>query len=139
MSETHIETKIEITPTLTTKLVAVQKRGGETVPFDAIKIYNAIKRAVDVTTELSNEQIISITQSVLDTLGAEFAERTPSVETIQDTVIRTLMDNGAYKTAESYIIYRQKRTEIRESMVDAVDIIEGYVGGSNWRIKEMRM
>ena len=40
------------------------------------------------------------------------------------------------KTAQAYIIYRQKRTEIRESMVDAVEIIDGYVGGSNWRIKE---
>ncbi|MBQ3038931.1 MAG: ribonucleoside triphosphate reductase, partial [Alphaproteobacteria bacterium] len=136
MSETQIETKIEFTPNFTTTLVAVQKRGGETVPFNAIKIYNAIKRAVDVTTELSNEQIAAITQSVLDTLAAEYVQRAPSVETIQDTVIRKLMDNGAYKTAESYIIYRQKRTEIRESMVDAVDIIEGYVGGSNWRIKE---
>ena len=88
MSETHIETKIEITPNFTTKLVAVQKRGGETVPFNAYKIFNAIKRAVDVTTELSNDQIASITQSVLDTLDEEFAQHTPSVETIQDTVIR---------------------------------------------------
>ena len=57
-------------------------------------------------------------------------------ENVQEAVIQSLMDGRAYKTAEAYIIYRQKRTEIRESMVDAVEVIEGYVGGSNWRIKE---
>ena len=136
MSETQNETKIQVIPTLTTRLVAVQKRGGETVPFDAKKIYNAIKRAVDVTTELTDERVATITQYVLNSLDEKFADKIPSVEAIQDVVIQTLMDARAYKTAEAYIIYRQKRTEIRESMVDAVDIIEGYVGGSNWRIKE---
>ena len=42
MSETQNEIKIQITPTLTTRLVAVQKRSGETVPFDAKKIYDAM-------------------------------------------------------------------------------------------------
>ena len=41
MAETQNEIKIQITPTLTTHLVAVQKRSGETVPFDAKKIYDA--------------------------------------------------------------------------------------------------
>jgi hypothetical protein len=40
MSETQNEIKIQITPTLTTRLVAVQKRSGETVPFDVKKIYH---------------------------------------------------------------------------------------------------
>ena len=136
MSETQNEIKIQITPTLTTRLVAVQKRSGETVPFDAKKIYEAIKKAVDVTTEISDVEIVQVTQEVLKRLDAKFADKTPSVENIQEVVIQTLMDSRAYKTAEAYIIYRQKRTEIRESMVDAVEVIEGYVGGSNWRIKE---
>ena len=136
MSETQNEITIQITPTLTTRLVAVQKRSGETVPFDAKKIYDAIKKAVAVTTEISDVEVVKITQDVLKRLDDKFADKTPTVENIQDVVIQTLMDNRAYKTAEAYIIYRQKRTEIRESMVDAVEVIEGYVGGSNWRIKE---
>ena len=136
MSETQNEIKIQITPTLTTHLVAVQKRSGETVPFDAKKIYDAIKKAVAVTTEISDVEVVQVTQEVLKRLDTKFADKTPSVENIQEIVIQTLMDSRAYKTAEAYIIYRQKRTEIRESMVDAVEIIDGYVGGSNWRIKE---
>ena len=135
MSETQNEIQIQITPTLTTRLVAVQKRSGETVPFDSKKIYEAIKKAVAVTTEISDVEVVKVTQDVLKRLDEKFAEKTPTVEAIQDVVIQALMDARAYKTAEAYIIYRQKRTEIRESMVDAVDIIEGYVGGSNWRMQ----
>lgn len=130
------ETNIQIIPALTTKLVAVQKRSGETVPFDARKIFEAIKKAVAVTHEISDADIARVTQSVLDSADAEFDGKTPTVEAIQELVIRALMDAKAYKTAEAYIIYRQKRSEIRDSYVDAVDVIEGYVGGSNWRIKE---
>lgn len=130
------ETKIQINPVLTTHMVAVQKRSGETVPFDAKKIYDAIKKAVDVTHEISEAEIAAITQTVLNTLDSQFANKTPQVEQIQDIVVRSLMDAHAYKTAESYIVYRQKRAEIRDSYVDAVEVIEGYVGGSNWRIKE---
>ncbi|MFQ6730129.1 MAG: ATP cone domain-containing protein, partial [Alphaproteobacteria bacterium] len=53
MPETQNEIQIQITPTLLTHLVAVQKRSGETVPFDVKKIYEAIKKAVAVTTEVS--------------------------------------------------------------------------------------
>ena len=136
MSGTQNEIKIEIIPTLTSNLAAVQKRSGETVPFDAKKIYDAIKKAVAVTREVLDDEIIRIAQTALDTLGEKFASKTPKVEEIQEIVIQTLMNARAYKTAEAYIIYRQKRSEIRDSYVDAVEVIEGYVGGSNWRIKE---
>lgn len=128
--------KTQIVLTLSTKLKAVQKRSGETVPFDSKKIFDAIKKAVAVTQEITDERIAAVTQTVLEKLEAEFTEKIPTVEAIQEKVIETLMDYKAYKTAEAYIIYRQKRSEIRNSYVDAVEIIEGYVGGSNWRIKE---
>ncbi|MBQ1927543.1 MAG: ribonucleoside triphosphate reductase [Alphaproteobacteria bacterium] len=116
--------------------MSVKKRSGETVAFEAKKIYNAIKKAATATNEISDETVVQITNEVLSDLDNNFMARTPSVEEIQDTVIRKLMDAHAYKTAEAYIIYRQKHSEIRNANVDAIDIIESYVGGSNWRIKE---
>ncbi len=136
MSGTENDVKIQVIPTLNTVLTVVQKRSGETVPFDAFKIFNAIKRAVDVTHEISNDQIVTITQDALNKLDAAFTNGTPTVEAIQDIVVQALMDARAYKTSQAYIVYRQKRSEIRNSYVDAVETIEGYVGGSNWRIKE---
>ena len=122
--------------TLSTKMVAVQKRSGETVPFDAMKIFSAIKKAADATSEIDTDKITSITQSALNKIDAKFDGKTPKVEEIQEAVIESLMDAHAYKTAEAYIIYRQKRSEIRDASIDAIDVIESYVGGSNWRIKE---
>lgn len=130
------EIKVQVVSTLTCALESVKKRDGEVVPFDAKKIYDAIKKAVAVTREVSDADIVKITQDVLKRLDKNYAGQIPEVENIQDTVVQTLMDAHAYKTAESYIIYRQKRTEIRDSMVDAVDVINGYVSEADWRVKE---
>ena len=85
---------------------------------------------------MTDDKIVDITRATLTKLENKFMDATPTVEDVQESVIESLMDARAYKTAESYIIYRQKRTEIRDSYVDAVEVIEGYVGGTNWRIKE---
>lgn len=136
MSGNEKEVKMQIAPTFICNVMSVKKRSGETVAFEAKKIYNAIKKAALATNEISDETVVQITNEVLSDLDNNFMARTPSVEEIQDTVIRKLMDAKAYKTAEAYIIYRQKHSEIRNANVDAIDIIESYVGGSNWRIKE---
>ena len=130
------EVKIQVVSTLTCELESIKKRSGEVVPFDAKKIYEAIKKAVAVTCELSDADIVKITQDVLKRLDKKFAGQTPNVEEIQDIVVQTLMDAHAYKTAESYIIYRQKRSEIREASIDAVEVIDGYVSEADWRVKE---
>lgn len=136
MTKSKNEIKIQVVSTLTCKLESVQKRSGEVVPFDAKKIFEAIKSAVDVTLEISEADIVKITQDVLKRLDKKYDGQIPTVENIQDIVIQTLMDAHAYKTAESYIIYRQKRSEIRNSLVDAVEVIDGYVSEADWRVKE---
>ncbi len=130
------ETKIQVVSTLTCELDSIKKRSGEVVPFDAKKIFEAIKSAVAVTREVSDADIVKITQDVLKRLDKKYAGQTPNVEDIQDIVVQTLMDSRAYKTAESYIVYRQKRAEIRDSLVDAVAVIDGYVSEADWRVKE---
>ena len=136
MSDNEKEMKKQAAPTFICNIMSIKKRSGETVAFEAKKIYEAIKKAAYATNEISDERIVQITNDVLSDLDNNFMGRTPSVEEIQETVIRKLMDSKSYKTAEAYIIYRQKHSEIRNANVDAIDIIESYVGGSNWRIKE---
>lgn len=136
MSDSGKEVKMQVAPTFICNVMSVKKRSGETVGFESKKIYDAIKKAALATNEISDERVVQITNDVLSDLDNNFMGRTPSVEEIQEIVIRKLMDAHAYKTAEAYIIYRQKHSEIRNANVDAIDIIESYVGGSNWRIKE---
>ncbi|MBO7042483.1 MAG: ribonucleoside triphosphate reductase [Alphaproteobacteria bacterium] len=136
MADNANEVQIQVISTLTCGLTSIKKRSGEVVAFDAKKIFDAIKSAVAVTHEISDADIAKITQDVLTRLDAKYAGQTPDVESIQDIVIQTLMDAHAYKTAESYIIYRQKRAETRGSLVDAVSVIGDYVSEADWRVKE---
>lgn len=136
MATTENETKIQIVPVLNCNIVVIQKRSGETVPFEARKIYDAISKAVAVTNELSDEYILAVTQDVLSELDKSFVGKTPTVEEIQEMVIKSLMNAHAYKTAQAYIIYRQKRSEIRNATVDAVEVVDGYVSAADWRVKE---
>ena len=119
-----------------TKQTKIVKRNGETVDFDANKIYTAISKAVAATKEMTPSQVLTITQFVLNKLDVEFTDKIPTVEQVQDTVIQTLMDSREYKTAEAYIIYRQKHSEIRDANIDAVSVIDGYVTEADWRVKE---
>ena len=136
MADNANEVQIQVVSTLTCGLTSIKKRSGEVVPFDAKKIFDAIKSAVAVTREISDADIAKITQDVLTRLDAKYAGQIPDVESIQDIVVQTLMDVHAYKTAESYIIYRQKRAETRSSLVDAVSVIGDYVSEADWRVKE---
>ncbi len=136
MSDQKKDITIHMMPQFTCGVVSVQKRSGEVVPFNAGKIYMAIHGAANATNEISDERVAQITRDVLSDLDKNFMGRIPSVEDIQDVVTRKLMDSHSYKTAQAYIIYRQKHAEIRNANIDAVDVIESYVGGSNWRIKE---
>ena len=136
MANDKSEVKIQVVSTLTCELESIKKRSGEIVPFDAKKIFEAIKKAVAVTREISDADVVKLTQDVLKRLDKKYAGQVPDVESIQDIVIQTLMDSKAYKTAESYIVYRQKRAEIRDSLVDAVAVIDGYVSEADWRVKE---
>ncbi len=136
MANDKSEVKIQVVSTLTCELESIKKRSGEIVPFDAKKIFEAIKKAVAVTHELSDADVVKMTQDVLKRLDKKYAGQIPDVENIQDIVIQTLMDSHAYKTAEAYIVYRQKRAEIRDSLVDAVAVIDGYVSEADWRVKE---
>lgn len=128
--------QIQVISTLTCALSSIKKRSGEIVPFDVKKIFDAIRSAVAVTNEVSDADIVKITQDVLKRLEKKYTDSVPDVEGIQDIVVQTLMDAHAYKTAESYIIYRQKRAETRGSLVDAVSVIGDYVSEADWRVKE---
>jgi ribonucleoside-triphosphate reductase len=56
----------------------------------------------------------ALTQQVLVELEKNEAIDIPSVEEVQDTVERVLIENGFVRTAKTYILYRAERSRIRE-------------------------
>ncbi len=94
----------------------VRKRNGDYVLYSRSKIVNAVKKALNETKEVENidEESEKIGEIVENKLIEKFKNGVPGVEDIQDLVEETLMERGLVKTAKAYILYRQKRKEIRE-------------------------
>ena len=92
----------------------IKKRDGKIVDFDLNKISNAIFKAFDAVGEADGELAKGIAEKVLSEIKSKIKENEiPNVEQIQDIVEQVLVGEGKIKAAKAYIVYRQKRTEIR--------------------------
>ena len=94
----------------------IQKRDGSVVEFDAVRITNAIFKAMKANEEGSKKDAKLICDKVIEELN-EIRKRhktfVPAVEGIQDAVEKALILNKFPKTAKAYILYREKRAEER--------------------------
>ncbi len=96
------------------KMMQIRKRDGRIVPFDREKITNAFYKAIEATGSRDRILADSLSTRVVEILDEKYgAEAIPAVEDVQDVVERALVENGQAKVAKVYIIYRQKRAEIR--------------------------
>jgi ribonucleoside-diphosphate reductase alpha chain len=94
----------------------VQKRDGTVVPFASEKIQNAVYRAAfEVLQDPSQAGPIAgrVAGIVVQKLGDLPKDKPLHVETIQDTVEMVLMEEGYGQIAKSYILYRERRSELR--------------------------
>jgi ribonucleoside-diphosphate reductase alpha chain len=94
----------------------IRKRSGTIVTFKKEKISTAVKKAVFAVKKDSDEarKIASqVTKMVLDELRESKRKKIPEVEDIQDIVEFTLIKEGYSQVAKAYILYRQKRSDVR--------------------------
>jgi ribonucleoside-diphosphate reductase alpha chain len=97
------------------KIRKVKKRNQKIVPFEASKITQAIERASQAANQPDGELVRELTSKVVAKLEKKFAQSVPSVEDIQDLVEETLIEENLPHVAKAYILYRQKRAEMREA------------------------
>jgi uridine kinase len=97
------------------------KRDGQVVPYDRSRITNALFKAAASTGGFGFEEAERLSDLVELRTAESYADQVPTVEDLQDIVEAVLMENGHLKTARAYIIYRQKRTEVREAKRGAVE------------------
>ena len=92
-------------------VTTVTKRAGHAVPYDRIKILNAIAGASkEYVHPMTPEEIEQVTAAVEESFGA----RTEiAVEEIQDLVEKQLLAHGFYDIARRYITYRQRHAQRR--------------------------
>ncbi len=107
----------------------VRKRDGRIVPFDESRIVNAVSRAMQVTQEgNSKDDAEKVADHVVGQLVKRYpADHIPTIEEIQDLVEEELIVMDFPKTAKSYILYRQDRSELRERKKDVPENIKALV------------
>ncbi|MEM3786882.1 MAG: ATP cone domain-containing protein, partial [Nitrososphaeria archaeon] len=113
------------------KVKKVIKRDGRIVDFDASRIENAVKKAMNSVGKYNKESLKKVVQHVLKVIDEKFGESEtyPHVEEIQDIVELALVKYGLYEVAKAYILYRRERENIRkEKMIllekDYVDEVD---------------
>ncbi len=96
-------------------ITRIVKRDGGIVEFDPSKITEAIRKAFIATRGGMGEVAQQLSNEVVETLENRFKKKTPTVENVQDIVEEVLIRKGYSDIAKAYILYRQKRSEIREA------------------------
>ena len=100
---------------MTSQVLKIRKRDGRIVDFEPHKIENAIKKAMSELSALDEDNANKITENVVNEINKRFYGKTPDIEDVQDIVERKLMEQGLPEVAKAYILYRKKRSEIREA------------------------
>nr|MBC7245885.1 ribonucleoside triphosphate reductase [Chloroflexota bacterium] len=125
----------------TTGIAFVQKRDGRIVVFDQKRIDAAILRAFKaVGLGEPKERVQALSQQVVELLVQRFgSDACPHVEQIQDIVEEVLILAGEVKVAKAYILYRQQRSQVRDTsrlLLDGMKLVDDYIDRVDWRVNE---
>lgn len=101
----------------------IKKRDGREVPFDESNITDAIFKAAQAVGGADRQMAMELTLEVLRELKKKYSGQIFSVEDVQDMVEKVLIERGHAKTAKAYILYRAKRTRMREARSDLMDAV----------------
>ena len=95
------------------KILSVIKRSGSVVPFNPDRITNAIYRAAVAVGGRDRSIAEGLTLQVVQLLEEKIPpDVIPTVEEIQDTVEKILIESGHARVAKAYILYREERARI---------------------------
>jgi len=109
----------------TNKFREIRKRDGRIVPFDPEKITDAIFKAAKAVGGSDRGIAVNLTDQVTRSLQLKVQNNLiPSVEEVQDEVEVTLIENGHARTAKAYILYRDRRTRIRDGKSELMDVVK---------------
>ena len=106
------------------KLFSITKRDGQKVRFSLDKIMNAIIKAFESVGEPVDLTVLSKVLAHLD------IHEDIKVEEIQNQVEESLMKEGFYQVAKSFMLYRQRHTEDRETM-EKLNFLVDYCQAEN--------
>ena len=121
-------------------MYTVIKRDGRSAEFNLTRISHAITKAFDATGIPYSPDVINLLSlQVTADFAPKVKDDTIDVESIQDSVEKTLQRAGYDKVAKAYILYRKNREKLRNmssTILDYKGLVDGYLKVSDWRVKE---
>lgn len=94
----------------------IRKRDGRIASFDEIKIADAVFNAAQAVGGEDRFLAEELAKVVTIFLRKRFRQRIPGIEEIQDIVEKILIETGHARTAKAYILYREKRGQLRRKL-----------------------
>ena len=102
-------------------MMNVTKKDGSVQLFDYGKIERALEKAFSSVGETVDEKFMEQLKAQIDKVVASHAkDGIIDVDELQDVIQKELIKRNKYNVVESYILYRKKRQEIRESKSDLI-------------------
>ena len=104
-------------------IMKIRKRNGELVEFIPGKIKSALEKAFVGQGKMIDEEELS---KLLTTLLSRLPnDEGLTVELVQDEAERVLMEYGWYDVAKAYILYREKRSILRQARASIIETVSG--------------
>ena len=104
-------------------IMKIRKRNGELVEFIPGKIKSALEKAfVGQGKKIDEEGLSKLLTTLLSRLPNDEGL---TVELVQDEAERVLMEYGWYDVAKAYILYREKRSILRQARASIVEAVSG--------------
>ncbi len=104
-------------------IMKIRKRNGELVEFIPRKIKSALEKAfVGQEKKIDEEELSKLLTTLLSRLPNDEGL---TVELVQDEAERVLMEYGWYDVAKAYILYREKRSILRQARASIIETVSG--------------
>ena len=105
-------------------ITEIIKRDGRAAAFELEKITQAIYKAAEAIGGNDYDSAKDLALQVEKSLEEQCPSSAPTVEQVQDTVEKVLIENGHARTAKEFILYRAERTRVREMNTRLMKIYE---------------
>lgn len=120
-----------------TAIQKVRKRDGRKVPFEPVRVVDALHKAGQATGEFGHDEAQRLAFKVIQQATESLQTTCPDVEQIQDMAEDILLMSPFRKTAKAFIIYREQHARRRELQNKTqTEIVERYLDQLDWQVRE---
>ncbi len=122
------------------KILKIKTREGRIAKFDLERVEDAILKALQSANQGDEALATKLTTDFIKVLNKRFKEKEiPAVEEIQDLIEEVLVLEGLTETVKSFILYRDQRRKIRETLItteSAIERVDQYLDKLDWEVQE---